>query len=237
MEPGKTTITPELPITRKPTTLFRTRVKICGVTRVEDALAAAQAGADAVGMILWARSPRLIETAAAARIAEALPPFVNRVGVFVDASAAFVARCARALKLDYVQLHGVETLDYVRSLASFDVIRAIQSDRLSEWTTDPPSNLKAMLIDSPGGGSGVQQDWPSLSQLLDRFNLTMPVIVAGGLDPGTVRRVIETVRPFGVDVSSGVETSPGIKSPRMMTDFVRAVHDSSEPRAHPSPHP
>jgi phosphoribosylanthranilate isomerase len=132
----------------------RTRIKFCGITDPIDAQVASRCGADAIGMILYAKSPRLIDADRAVAIARSIPPMVSRVGVFVDANAAFVAQTARALPLDYVQLHGRESLDYVRSLHAFRVIRAVTLDTLDAWRDCDLPNLVALLIDSGPGGTG-----------------------------------------------------------------------------------
>jgi phosphoribosylanthranilate isomerase len=201
----------------------RTRIKMCGITRVKDAQDAAKAGADAIGMILWAKSPRLIETKLAAEIMAGLPPLVSRVGVFVDANVSFVMQCARALKLDYVQLHGRESLDYVNAMREVRVIRAIRSEQLSDYASELPPNLVALLVDSGTGGTGIEQDWDRLDAQLKLLQPRVPVIVAGGLTPENVAGVVRKLRPFGVDVSSGIERELGMKDELKMREFVHAV--------------
>lgn len=201
----------------------RTRIKMCGITSVQDAQDAARAGADAIGMILWAKSARLIETQRAAEIIAGLPPLVSRVGVFVDANVSFVMQCARALKLDYVQLHGRESLDYINAMREVRVIRAIRSEQLSDYASELPPNLVALLVDSGAGGTGIEQDWSQLDAQLKSLQPRVPVIVAGGLTPENVAGVVRKLRPFGVDVSSGIEREPATKDDEKMRAFARAV--------------
>ncbi len=196
---------------------------MCGITSVDNAQQAAAAGADAIGMILWAKSPRLIETKRAAEIIASLPPLVSRVGVFVDAGVSFVMQCARALKLDCVQLHGRESLDYVMAMRELRVIRAIRSEQLGDYAGDLPPNLVALLVDSGAGGTGIEQDWATLDQQLKSMKLSIPVILAGGLRADNVGNVVRKLRPFGVDVSSGIEREPAIKDDERMRAFVRSV--------------
>ena len=202
------------------------RVKICGITNLEDALAAAEEGADAVGFVFYPKSPRYIEPGEAGRISSALPPFVARVGVFVDEEFERIVRIARRCRLDYVQLHGSEPPEMCRRLreAGLKVIKAFRvrdegSLRgIGEYEADAYL-LDAYAPDRPGG-TGLTFRWAVAYNLdVDRRRL----IVAGGLTPENVRDVIEMLRPWAVDVSSGVEIEPGRKDRGKIRRFIAAV--------------
>ena len=213
----------------------RTRVKFCGVMRPEDATAAAAAGADAVGMVLHADARRRIDTPAARRVVAALPPYVTAVGLFVDAPAATIARAVRDIGLQAVQLHGRETPADVAACGRVPVIKAVPADdgletTLAAWRQSAARgetpNLVGLLIDSPGsGGTGHANDFGRLRSLIDAgaFAGLPPLILAGGLRPENVAVAIRTVRPYGVDTSSGIEAAYGVKSAEKMRTFVAAV--------------
>jgi phosphoribosylanthranilate isomerase len=194
--------------------------------RAEDAKAAAAAGGDAVGMILHAKSHRLIEAEYAKAVATAVPPLVSKVGVFVNARAPFVADCARALKLELLQLHGGESIDFVRSLDRFRVVRAVRPDEWDAWHKIELPNLAALLIDSGPGGTGTPTDWDAVEKMLSDKPTKLPVILAGGLTPETVGAVVRRFRPFAVDISSGVESEPGRKSVAKLEAFAKAVAEA-----------
>lgn len=208
----------------------RTLVKICGVTRVEDALAAARLGADFVGMVLHADSPRKIAPDRARQIIDTLPRSVTPVGVFVDARADDVVRTCDELGLNNVQLHGNETVDYVRGLGRLSVWKVLSVDqqfraRLTTWRSE---RLNAILCDATRGGSGVENDWHALADARDTIGGTR-FIAAGGLTPENVRHVVRLLRPWAVDVSSGVEgPTRGIKSSEKIDSFIRAVRAADE---------
>jgi phosphoribosylanthranilate isomerase len=213
--------------------MSRTRIKFCGMTRVEDALAAAEAGADAIGMVLYANSPRRIARDLARQIVAALPAFVTPVGLFVDAPPLFVAECAAELGLRQVQLHGKEPPSAVAALRGLSIIKAIRVTRdglaaaLEPWRG--VLQLKGMLLETgttaQAGGSGVENDWEAILQVqrAGGFAGLPPIIAAGGLRPDNVARVIAMLRPWAVDVSSGIESAPGIKSREKMAAFMQAV--------------
>lgn len=190
------------------------RIKICGITRAEDAWAAVNAGADAVGFIFAASSPRYIAPALAGEIGRDLPPFVARVGVFVDEPAGSVRSIAATADLDTVQLHGRETPALIEELrsGSFRLIKAIRVRDESSLAPLPTFDVSAFLLDSyvagQHGGTGEKFNWDLAIQAK---RLGKPIILAGGLTPENVREAIQAVQPFGIDVSSGVEQSPGIK--------------------------
>jgi phosphoribosylanthranilate isomerase len=201
-------------------------VKICGVTTAEDALLAAGLGADAVGMI-FAASPRRITSAEARDIVYRLPPEVLSVGVFRNESVARVAEIANTIGLRAVQLHGNETPEDTRWLATRVpvVIKAFAA-------TDP-NLLRAadygahrLLIDSATPGSGQVFDWA----VLEEAPLNKPFILAGGLDPTNVADAVSAVQPWGVDVASGVEASPGKKDPAKVRRFIAAARAAARDR-------
>ncbi len=198
----------------------RVRVKICGITRPEDAALAERAGADAIGMIFAERSKRRVDAMQAAEIAAAVGPLVTRVGVFVDASPDDVRRLVGALRLDAVQLHGAETPAVAAALRpSVQVIKAwsftpgLRPEVMTRYPAD------AVLIDGLRPGSGERFDWEQAAGLRQLPRL----ILAGGLDPENVAEGIAALRPYAVDVASGVESEPGVKDPAKVHAFVEAV--------------
>ncbi|RKO66844.1 phosphoribosylanthranilate isomerase [Desulfofundulus salinus] len=199
------------------------RVKICGITDISSALAAAEAGADALGFV-FAPSPRRITPSQACRICRELPPFITRVGVFVDAPLEEVRAVAEYCGLDAIQLHGSESPDYCRALGrrvikAFRVGDEIDPVELSRYPAD------AILLDTfvagQKGGTGQPFDW----QLAAGLKLSRPLILAGGLTPENVGRAVAIVQPYGVDVSSGVEKDgqPGKKDPDKIRRFIAAA--------------
>jgi phosphoribosylanthranilate isomerase len=200
---------------------MRVRVKVCGITRTEDARVAAAEGVDAVGLVFYEKSPRYVDLDAAHRIAAAVPPFVTRVGVFVDAPRALLVRLIRDVPLDAVQLHGDETPEDCRDLPARVIkgVRVRDADRLGALA-DYGEVADALLLDAwsskAPGGTGETFDWGLARQVTSG----MPVILAGGLNPSNVVQAIREVRPWGVDVSSGVESAPGIKDPGRIREFV-----------------
>jgi phosphoribosylanthranilate isomerase len=214
----------------------RTRIKICGVMRPEDAAAACALGADAIGMIFHPSSPRNISIERAMLIMEQVAPFVTPVGVFVDSPAAQVKEVAATLGLRIVQLSGKETPDDVAALRPLRVIKAIRVVRgqlrlaLQHW--HGVKNVIGLLME-PGmttepGGTGVANDWNEVieAQRAGAFENLPPLIAAGGLKSENVADVVRRLRPFAVDVSSGVESERGIKSEEKIAAFVRNVRDA-----------
>ncbi len=200
------------------------RVKICGVTSLEDAQAAVQAGADALGFMFYRPSPRFLEPHAARCIIESLPPFIARVGVFVDSSYAEIRRHIDTCGIDTVQLHGNESPEFCRSL---DPIRVIKAFRVRG-----PESIEALaqfpglawLLDSyvagSMGGTGQAFNWNLAADAVKRGGR---VILAGGLTPANVADAVAAVNPWAVDVSSGVESAPGRKDAAKMRDFIAAA--------------
>jgi phosphoribosylanthranilate isomerase len=200
-------------------------MKFCGITRVEDAWAAADLGAAAIGFVFAPASPRAITPDAAQAIARTLPPFLQRVGVFVDLSAAEVRRIAEHVGLDAVQLHGRET-PADAAVAWPRVIKALGRDRdpaaeAAAWPASVTLLVDAATGDAPGG-TGQLADWPAAAALARLRRL----VLAGGLTADNVGEAIAVVRPYAVDVSSGIETRPGEKSVARMRAFAKAVDDA-----------
>lgn len=199
------------------------RVKICGITRVEDALMAERAGADAIGLIFAEGSKRRVGLEQAAAVSAALGPFIVRVGVFVDAPLAAVEAAVEAAGLQAVQLHGDEDAAYAeRLMARVRVIKAVSVGAgfdASAWRGFP---VHALLVDGLLPGSGERFDWERAADLRGFPRL----ILAGGLTPHNVAEGIRALRPYAVDVASGVESSPGIKDRTRVQDFVRAARSA-----------
>ena len=199
------------------------RIKICGITRVEDALAAAEAGADAIGLVFYAPSPRAVTAVQAADIIAALPPFVTTVGLFVDAEPDYVREVLGQVPLDVLQFHGDESDTYCRQFGRpfLKAVRVQCADQLADVASRWPG-ASGILLDSykPGvpGGTGEVFDW-TLVPLKREWNL----VLAGGLTAGNVHQAIREMRPWAVDVSGGVEASKGIKDVANINAFVQEV--------------
>ncbi len=208
---------------------MRTKVKICGLTRLPDALAAVEAGADALGFMFFAGSKRCLTPADAARIIHALPPFVAKVGVFVNASADTVRATVAECGLDTLQFHGEETPEFCRQFAPLKVIKAFRVQNAESLEPLPDYAVDAWLLDSyvPGqrGGTGEKFNWELAAQAKE---LGRPVILAGGLTPENVADAVQQVWPFGVDVSSGVESAPGQKDAGLVRRFVEIVREMEQ---------
>jgi len=207
--------------------MSRTRVKICGLTRAEDAHLAVALGADAVGFVLWSKSPRVIEADQAAAIARTLPAFVTRVGVFVNASPDDVRRVVREIGLDVAQLHGDERVaDYVGVAAKVVKVVSLGDDADVRSAVALPVEV-TVLVDAVDrerrGGTGERADWTRAARLARE----RPVILAGGLVAADVGDAIRRVRPWAIDVSSGVEDRPGIKSADKLRALFAAVRASA----------
>jgi phosphoribosylanthranilate isomerase len=201
----------------------RTRAKICGITRIEDAIAAASAGADAIGLVFYAPSPRDVDIDRAAEICAALPPFVTTVGLFVNAAEEEVHGVLDSVPLDLLQFHGNESAAYCQRF-SRPYIKAVRMAEGVDLNTVAAeySGARALLLDSyqkgVPGGTGHAFDWARVPADLDK-----PVILAGGLDPDNVAGAIRQVHPYAVDVSSGVEADKGIKDAEKIIAFMRGV--------------
>jgi phosphoribosylanthranilate isomerase len=205
-----------------------TRVKLCGITRPEDAELAAELGAWAIGFILWPGSKRAVDPGVAAGIARRLRRRLELVGVFVNQPLDDVEGAAEALGLTHVQLHGDEGPSFcaaVRERTGCRVIKALRIGSAADLRDAARFHTDLHLLDSAArglrGGSGATWDW----DLAARRRSDVPVVLSGGLTPENVAAGIAAVRPFAVDVASGVEAAPGVKDPAQMEAFVRAAHE------------
>lgn len=212
----------------------RTRIKICGITRVEDGLAAAHAGADAIGMVFWSGTPRVVAVARAREIAAAMPPFVTTVGLFVDASADEVRAVLDAVPLALLQFHGRESAAFCRAFGR-PYLKAIAVGEGSDLLESASSygDAAGWLLDHPPsgglpGGTGRSFDWDRIPTALP-----VPIVLSGGLSSDNVGAAIRRVRPWAVDVSSGVEAldaggSPikGVKDAARIAAFIARVRES-----------
>ncbi len=203
-----------------------TAVKICGITRVEDGLAAAHAGAHAIGLVFHPASPRFVSNARARAVIERLPPFVTVVGLFVDPEPDAVLRVLREVPLQVLQFHGDESADLCTSfgLPYLKACRVAPGRDLLQYAAlhrCAKGLLLDAFVDGAYGGTGRSFDW----SLIPR-DLPLPVVLAGGLDPANVGDAIRAVRPWAVDVSSGVERAKGIKDAVKIAAFMRGARDA-----------
>jgi len=199
------------------------KVKICGITNLPDGLAAAEAGADALGFVFYDQSPRYISIPAAAELIRQLPPLVMKVGVFANAPEDLVLRASRECGLNLLQFHGDEPPDYclqfgLMSMKAFRIRDAASLQALRDYPTD------AWLLDtySPGklGGTGETFNW---DLALEARGWGRPIFLAGGLTPENVAEAVQRAQPYGVDVSSGVEAAPGRKDHAKVRAFIKAA--------------
>jgi phosphoribosylanthranilate isomerase len=199
------------------------RVKICGITNIQDARAATDSGADALGFIFFSGSPRHISPESAVKIVRELPPFLAKVGVFVDAAVEAVVKIARATGMDTIQLHGNESAAISEEIAAsgFKVIKAFRVKDAASLDPIAQYRVSAHLLDSyvPGqsGGTGSKFNWDLAIKAKD---FGAPIILAGGLDPENVSDAVSKVAPYAVDVSSGVEREPGRKDHDKVRQFI-----------------
>lgn len=213
-------------------------MKICGVTRPQDAAVAARAGADAIGIVFYSKVKRYVPPERAREILAALPPFVTPVGLFVDAPADEVREVAQGLGLRHVQLHGHESAETIARLREFVVIKALRvapatiRAELEQWRvairSHGLSNLRGFVLETASagvGGTGVENDWSTIAALQREgaFDGMPAIIAAGGLRPETVGAVVRAIRPAAVDVSSGVEEGTNQKSQAKIERFVGEV--------------
>jgi len=202
---------------------MRTRVKICGITRLEDALYAAELGADAIGFVFYKDSPRLVDIEQAADIVAGLPPFITVVGLFVDAGPEEIHAVRQRVRLDLLQFHGEEPPRYCASfnMPYIKVIRVREDLDVVEYAGRYP-DARGFLLDTyqkgVPGGTGSTFDWSRVPGELKK-----PIILAGGLTAENVGKAIAALKPYGVDVSGGVEASSGIKDPDKMAAFIKSV--------------
>ncbi len=199
----------------------RTRVKICGITNLEDAKVAIKAGADAIGLVFYENSPRYVTTSAAKQIVNNISPFINCVGLFVDADEGYIREVLNQVAIDTLQFHGQEP-EHACALYNRSYIKAVRMNEdinLFEQI-EKYSSASALLLDTYvkkiPGGTGISFDWSMIPK-----DLTKPIILAGGLDESNVKNAISQVHPYAVDVSGGVENKKGIKDSNKIINFIR----------------
>lgn len=202
----------------------RTRIKICGITRVEDARAAVELGADALGLVFYAPSPRNVSLEQAAAIARVIPPFITLVGLFVNAETRTIEQTLAAVPLQLLQFHGEEAaVDCNRfSRPYIKAARVRAGLDLVEYARGFP-DARGLLLDAHVegyGGGGKTFDWALIPP-----ELPLPIILSGGLNPANITEAVRRVRPWAVDVSSGVESAKGIKDARQIAEFIAGVKD------------
>lgn len=199
----------------------RTRVKICGLTRRDDAEIAAWAGADALGLVFYPPSKRAVTLPQAKEIVRYLPAFVSRIGLWVNPKTWEVAEVLAQLPLDALQFHGQESAAFCRQFG-LPYVKAVVASQVRDWSqvVEEYADAAALLLDSPQGGSGEVFDWQMVPPL------PLPVVVAGGLSAANVAAAIQQLTPYGVDVSSGVEgAAPGLKCAEKIQIFLQTVQE------------
>lgn len=208
--------------------MMRTRIKICGITRPEDARAAARWGADAVGLVFFAQSPRAVAIEQAREIVTVLPPFVTAVGLFVNATRAWVEQVLATVPLGLLQFHGDEAPEDCRGYGR-PYIKAVRMradvDLVAELRRyhDGAGVLLDAYRPDLYGGTGQRFDWGRIPT-----DPPMPIVLAGGLNPDNVGAAVRTVHPYGVDVSGGVESAKGIKDEARIAAFIRGVRNAEQ---------
>ena len=205
---------------------MQTRVKICGITRVQDGLFAAEVGADAIGLVFYPKSPRFVTSDQAVSILQQLPPFITNVGLFVNPSSDDVLDIIDRVRLDLLQFHGEEPPEFCEQfgLPYLKAVRVKPGIDLVQYALTY-SSAKGLLLDAfvegTHGGTGQSFDWSLIPD-----QLSLPVVLSGGLNADNVIAAIRHVRPWAVDVSSGVEASKGIKDAAQMAAFMKGVRDA-----------
>lgn len=196
------------------------KIKICGITTIEDAIFCADNGADALGFIFYRKSKRFIEPEAAARIISSIPPFISAVGVFVDEERSTILNIYNTCHLDVLQFHGDETPEYVELFTQQKVIKAIRVKDANSIKSIKDFKVSAFLLDSyvkgVQGGTGVTFNWA----LVEEAKQYGKIILSGGLNPGNIKEAIQKVKPYAVDASSSLETAPGIKNRELVKQFI-----------------
>ncbi len=205
----------------------RIRVKICGITSIKDAQHVCNAGVDSIGLVFYGKSPRNVSITQAAKICDSLPPFVTSVGLFLDPSIEFVESVLANVTLDLLQFHGSETPEFC-DLFNRPYIKAIGMEGVTgeeefAQRADQFINAKGFLVDShasgKAGGTGKTFDWKNVPQ-----NIQKPIILAGGLNPDNIADAMQQVDVYAIDLSSGVESSPGIKDPQKIKQLMAEVY-------------
>ena len=204
---------------------MRTRVKICGFTRIEDAVYAAHNGVDAIGLVFYPLSPRHVEIEQAIRIVNALPAFTSVVALFVDEQEAKIREVLAQVPIDCIQFHGDETAEACRIygkryIKAISMREGIDIPALAHYYHDAAGLLLDAFHPDAKGGTGSQFNWSLIPNQLD-----LPIILAGGLDETNAKLAVQTVRPYALDVSSGVETKKGIKDSLKMAAFIKQVNE------------
>lgn len=214
---------------------MRTRAKICGITRPQDIQAAVQAGVDAIGLVFFEPSPRYVNIELATQLAKLIPPYVNIVGLFVNATAEEIAQVLEQVPLDVIQFHGDETAEQCQQIAQYNKRRwykaiqvkpdATSAEIISTIQQYQQAGASAMLLDAwhpeLKGGTGHSFDWSQFPKL------DIPLILAGGLKPENVEDAIQTTQAYAVDVSGGVESAKGIKDQQLIERFMQGVQRGS----------
>jgi phosphoribosylanthranilate isomerase len=204
---------------------MKIRIKICGITRTEDAKTAAHLGVDALGFIFVKKSHRFIDAKAAAGIIRELPPFVSRVGVFVDETIENIVEICRIANIDTVQLHGSESPEFCAKVP-FPVVKAVSVNDDTDISIIDAYAVSGILLDTwstgMSGGTGKTFDWNIAKKACLRNER---IILAGGLGPSNIEDALSAVQPYGVDINSGVEIKPGIKNPHKIRDVIRLVRN------------
>ncbi len=201
---------------------MHTRIKICGIKHQGDALKAVEYGADAIGLIFVEKSPRYVSLTEARLIAESIPPFVTVVGLFMDASAATVREALKVVPINLLQFHGDEPAEFCDQfeMPYIKVLRMRENVNVVAFAQEYP-NAAGILLDTyskAGGGSGQTFDWSLIPE-----DIPLPLILAGGLNSDNVASAVETVKPYAVDVSSGVESEPAVKDHKKIEQFIKEV--------------
>jgi phosphoribosylanthranilate isomerase len=208
--------------------LLRTRTKICGITQTKDALAAVNAGADALGFVFYEASPRFIDESSAGKIFKNIPPFINKVALFVNANSSYVNAVINKLSIDVLQFHGDEAEAYCRSFNK-PYIKAIRMQETTDLNkvSKTYSSASGLLIDAfdatQYGGTGKTFDWGLLPK-----ECSLPLILAGGLTTSNVHDAIKNTSPYAVDVSSGIEESKGVKDHQLIKQFMHEVNRANQ---------
>lgn len=214
---------------------MRTRAKICGITRPQDIQAAVQAGVDAIGLVFFEPSPRYVNIELATQLAKLIPPYVNIVGLFVNATAEEIAQVLEQVPLDVIQFHGDETAEQCQQIAQYNKRRWYKAIQVKPDATDTEiistiqqyqqAGASAMLLDAwhpeLKGGTGHSFDWSQFPKL------DIPLILAGGLKPENIEDAIQTTQAYAVDVSGGVESAKGIKDQQLIERFMQGVQRGS----------
>ena len=201
---------------------MHTRIKICGIKHLDDALKAIECGADAIGLIFVEKSPRYVSLTDARVIAESLPPFVTSVGLFMNASEETVREALKVVPLNLLQFHGDESPEFCDQFGMpyVKVLRMRENVNVIAFTQEYP-NAAGILLDTyheKGGGTGESFDWNLIPE-----DVSVPLILAGGLNPENVALAVESVKPYAVDVSSGVESEPAVKDHKKIEQFIKEV--------------